>query len=73
MVRGLEIIPKQGNRYGRGPGEERELKLAQLLLLEQGIESKESTKPDEETARAKGMDASLRTTERMGRDRDQFR
>ena len=35
--------------------------------------SMESTEPNEEIARAKGMDASLRTTEGLGRDRDQFR
>ena len=58
---------------GGGPGEECELKLAQLFLFERGIQGEESTEPDEKIGRAKGMDAGLRTAEGMGRDRNQFR
>ena len=36
------------NRYWRGNGTESVLKLAQLLLLEQGIQSEESTETDKE-------------------------
>ena len=36
------------NRYWRANGKESVLKLAQLLLLEQGIQSEESTEPDKE-------------------------
>ena len=55
-----------------GPSDECQLKLAKLFLLQQGIQGEESTEPDEKIARAKGMDAGLRTAGCVGRDRNQF-
>ena len=49
------------------------LSLHNSFCLKGGIYSEESIEPGEEITRAKGMDASLRTAEGNGRNRDEFR
>ena len=43
------------------------------LNMEYGVQGEGFAKPGEEIARAEGMDAILRTTKGLGRDRDQLR
>ena len=62
----------EGLNIGGRLGEERELELALLLLLEQGIQGEGFAEPGEEIARAEGVEAIIRTTKSVVRDRDQL-